>query len=329
MARVFIDGFEDGKGSLWDNNAYSSPIIRSVSGCTGSYCGTGQAQKTFSDSYSFLYVAFKWSDYDAMWSGRQICSFKNGNTILAAINFESDYGHLCIYEGNENTLLAEGSVDITAGRIWHRIEIYYLPHLTNGTFQVKVDGVLECNVSGVKTAPSTTNIDRFCFGEIPVTTGMGHAFDDLVIDDSDWIGNTYIQAIVPTGNTATGGKNEWDASTGNNWDCVNDKPYNDSDYISTNTVDEIENYATEDLTGSIISVKSIQVQARIAYEGAPTPTHVQLGVRCAGADYFADNKTPAASFSTVDRLLEHNPNGEVDWTESSVNALEMSVKATA
>jgi len=61
------------------------------------------------------------------------------------------------------------------------------------------------------------------------------------------------------------------SSAGANWDCVEEIPYSDADYVSTNVTGKTDLYEVTDLVGSIHSVKCVQVAARSIKEGSPTP----------------------------------------------------------
>jgi hypothetical protein len=87
--------------------------------------------------------------------------------------------------------------------------------------------------------------------------------DDVIFDDSTWVGPSSIQGLVPTGAGAT---TQFDPSTGSNYACVDEVPASDTDYIYTNTANDVDTYACGNLTGTINSVKAVQVQARCMQE---------------------------------------------------------------
>lgn len=327
MARLFIDGFETRGFDAWSviTGTPGTTITISASppaGMSGSYflrLTQGAARKNIA-AKSALYIAFKFA-----WSGtsdRNIINFYNGATLLGALQVESSTADLRTLWGT--TEIAVTNAGNLIGATVKLIEIYYLPHLSAGSFVVKVDGTTVLNSTGVKTAPSTSNIDGVLFGN--GSTFFTGDYDDIVFDDADWIGNTKIQGIVPSG---AGTTTQWDPSTGNNYACVDETPPSDTDYVSTNTTNEIDTYAMGDLAGAITSIKCVQIQARAAYEGAPTPTKIQLGCRSGGADYFATDISPGSTFAGITKLLETDPATEVAWTSDGVNAAEFGIKAVA
>lgn len=147
------------------------------------------------------------------------------------------------------------------------------------------------------------------------------------LDDSDWIGETFIQAVIPTNQGTT---NDWDPSTGFNYQCVDEVPASDTDYIKTNALNEIDLFVCNDLTGDIANIYCVQVQARAVKVGDPIPQNLQLAVRSGGGNYFSGDKelsavTPIPTFNP----WSVNPATATSWTESTVNALEIGVKAVA
>ena len=329
MARVFIDGFESGGLDQWSVIVDACVANNSQAGRTGTYClyapSYGCVRKTI-PAKSAIYMAFKFESNTSNLT-RPIVKFMNGATVLGALALETATLKLIAYKGDSATELGKSASAMSVSA-WKLVEIYYLPHLTDGAFQVKIDGVLEIDIDpatgNTSTAPSTTNIDTVQLGSSASLSAS--YFDDIVLDDAAWIGNTKIQGIVPTG---AGTTTQWDPSAGSNYACVDERPPADTDYVSTNTTNEIDTYAFGDLAGAISSIKCVQIQARAAYEGAPTPTHIRLGCRVNGVDYFATDLVPASSFGLISKILETDPDTEVAWTSDGVNAAEFGIKATA
>jgi hypothetical protein len=222
------------------------------------------------------------------------------------------------------TLLATGTIAINVGTPV-LIEVHYKPHDTAGVFQIRVGGVLDINFSG-DTTDGATAIDGIRIGG----DGNYYAsswFDNVVIDNAAWPGDTRIQAIWPS---APGDLAEWDPSSGQNWDCVDEIPYSDTDYVSTNVTGKTDLYEVTDLVGSIHSVRCIQVSARAIKEGSPTPQNLQLACRSGGANYFGENvPVPAVNPKPLTKLWDTNPATGQPWTKDEVNALQLGFKAVA
>lgn len=314
MARIFIDGFEGGDGSLWDYGSRPSNIYS-----TGAFDGTYRAYSTTAFkrsgfSFSEVYVAFRVSPsmhYETI-------AFLASGVTVACLHLGST-GYIQAYRGSSSgTLVATGTNNISEGE-WHLFEVHYLANDSTGRWEVKVDGIatLDIDYTGDTTSAGTT-IDavQFC----------GGSFDNIIFDDAAWIGDTRIQAIFPSGAGAT---TQWDPSTGSNYACVDEKPPSDTDYISTNVSDEIDTYAFGNLAGTISSVKCVQVQARALKEGASTPTKLALMSRVASTDYPSADKTLTVNAQGYFDVLNVNPNTSAAWLEAGVNGSEFGVKSRA
>ena len=319
MAREFIDGFESDSLTLWVSTGGSLDTA-STYGMDGSYCAILQSTINYKvvtarDAY---YMSF------LMRSATSGCNVAvnigNGTTVLGRVHFTTTAG-IKAYRDDGVTLLDTGDTILNINTTY-LIEAYYLPKTDGtGSFIVKVNGVEEINYTG-QTSNSALQIDRVTI----VVPANSCYLDNFILDSSDWIGRTKIQAIVPTG---AGTTTQYDPSTGSNYACVDELPYSDTDYISTNTPDEIDTYATGNMTGDVGSVKCVQLQARTKYEGSSAVTKLDLAVRSGGTNYFSADKTLTTSYTTESNLWETNPNTSTAWTETTVNAMEIGVKAKA
>jgi len=325
MARIFMDGFETGDIYLWTTNDTSTANTTMAAGFSGTYCcfvSAGHIEKVLPSSKTELYIAFKYYTPNT-YSYNSILTLKDSaGTIIASVSKPSS-GFLTLRRGDAyGTLLATGTHVV--GQKAFLIEVRYKPLNSGGVVQVKLDGVLEIDYSG-DTTNGLEDVQRLKMGNEPNGTYFSGYFDDFIVDDANWIGNTKLGIIVPDG---TGTTNNWTASAGNAWDCLNEKPPVDTDYVYSNTTNQIATYAMTTIA-SMNSVKSIQLQARAAYEGSPTPTKIQLGVRASGTDYFATDLSPPVSFGMLTKILELNPADSAAFEQADIDALEVGVKATA
>lgn len=328
MARIFIDGFENNSMEFWSvagNNYIASSS--GVPGFKGNYCmriyQNGYALKTLSTPLASMKMAFKIQKIFSGGYDRDLVRFLDSadNTCLSLI-FNNISHKLEARLGSYNgTLLASGNTVFNSGETRH-IEIAYAPLNSGGILTVRFGGVNELTYTGDTTA-GLENITKIIFGTASSDYGVDMFLDDVVIDNTNWIGNTYIQKGQVSG---AGTTTQFTPSAGANYQCIDEIPYSDTDYNSSNTVGHIDTFPITAITGAIISVKSVQLEARIAYEG--TPTHIQLGCRSGGVNYFADDFLPILSFRKVSKILELNPDGNIEWTKSAVNAMEIGYKLT-
>jgi len=322
MARVFIDGFESQKwlasqGGLWD--VASGAGLSVQTGYETGYAFGTPANSSNLDKYlpsaASYFIGFHFKGY--FYS--KVFRFMNGTTVLGLLYYNAATGHFYAYKGDQATLLQEGTIVVNAND-WCHIQMYYLPHATAGTFTVKVNGVQDFSFSG-STSPSTLNIDRI--GLLCNGGSSGTYFDNVVVDDSAWPGVSRIALLTPSG---AGNSTQWDPSTGANYACVDEVPYSDTDFISTNVVDEVDTYAMSDLPGTAAVVKCVQVSARARKEGSGPP-NIAIACRTTGGDYYSADQSLQSSFASQSKLWETNPGTAAAWTTSEVNAMEIGIKS--
>jgi len=326
MARIFIDGFESGDLGQWLVMG-GSPTINSgaLAGKSGTYylslpvSGT-YVKTSLPSTYSTVYGAFKlWMSgpgleapffylhSDANEVFRLSYGYTNGNTIKFYIGG--------VYVNTSAQTLVLNALQL--------VEFYFYIADSSGRVVVKVNGITVIDYTG-DTKPSTFSTVNTMF----LFAGSGQfVFDDVILDDANWIGPTSIQGLAVTG---AGSTTQFDPSTGSNYACVDEIPPSDADYISTNVANEIDTYACGDLTGTINSVKAVQVQARCVQEGSPAVPKIQLVTRPTSTDRVSASKSiQTFAPGVVSNIWELNPDDSAAWESADVNGMEIGVKAVA
>ena len=324
MARVLIEGFESGDLKSWVTHG-SCDITAAKEGMSGNSCmrlyNSGSWALCDFPAASSYYFAGKVQHENSLYPNK--IYFQNSGDEQVHIVFKEDYP-LEVKRGN--TSLATGIKTIPPLQT-HLIEIYVFISDSSGRVIVKVNGITDIDFTGDTQNISGNNLInqiRFYVGNYYKTY-----WDDIIIDDSNWIGETRIMGLSPTGAGAT---TQWTPSTGSNWQNVDEKPADDADYNSVNEVDKIDTFTIEDMSsinGIVNNIKCIQVQARASKDGTPTPQNLNLVVRIGGSNYFSADKEVPTDFETLYNIWEKNPNSGVDWTESGINAMEIGYKSKA
>jgi len=320
MARVFIDGFEAGSLGLWDSCTMSLETANPLDGLYSAKGYNGQrAQKNLPAALSELFVAFRFKATSISFTSR-IFELRNGTTVVGSV--ELDGNRFRVLRGTA-TVLATGDVLISANNI-NLLEIRFKPADVGGIFQLKVNGVLDIDFTG-DTTEGPTDIDNVrLYAESP---SLYHYFDNVVIDDAEFPGNTRIAGIKPIG---VGSTTQWEPLEGSNWDCVDEAPPSDSDYISTDIPDEMDLFAASDLPSGVSSVKCVQLQARAWKEGnSQNVQNLKLACRTSQTNYFSDNFEVQTSAKDFAKLWQTNPHTAQAWTRDEVNAMEIGVVAVA
>jgi len=327
MAREFIDGFESGGLGLWNVTiAGGKPVIISTSGLDmdGSYCvdmntGSSAYLQRGMVAASEKYFAFRYRPANSS-AGILIWVYKDA-TCIGHLRRYTVTGVVQAYVGT-SSLVASGTIPMSINTT-HRIELYYKIADSGGRIVVKINGVIDIDFTGDTKPGADTTMNSVYLGGVPAMAPYCY-FDNLVIDDAAYPGNTRIQGIVPTG---AGNLTQWTPSAGSNWDCVEEVPPSDTDYVSINSVDQVDLYGMGSLVGSIGSIQCVQVQARCVKEGTPTPQNIQLAVRSGGTNYFSGNKAVPTVVGAVCNLWAVNPNTSNPWTQSGVDDMEAGIKS--
>jgi len=225
------------------------------------------------------------------------------------------------------TLLDAGAIELKQDTTY-LIKVRYKPATSGGVIQTWVDGVADIDYTG-DTTYGADDIKSFRFGRSGAVFDNAYCYiDDVVVSTTDITQNLRIGGKAITG---AGTTTQWDPSTGANYECVNEVPPVHTDYNSTNTTNEIDTFALADATESIASIAAVQVELSCAYEGTPTPTHIQHVIRSNGTDYpsTVDKSPPSAFGAPVVHIWETDPQDSGAWTEARLNAIEVGYKATA
>lgn len=325
MARVFIDGFESGDHDLWDAENNATVISSAGLDMDGDYCldllGLNEyIQKTITADDE-MYFAFLFHTDNA--SQKAILTVYNSGTLLVHIGRNSSSGLL---EANRGSTLIDTGTNVLSVDTTYLIEVRIKIADAGGIIQTKVNGILDIDFTGDTKTDANTQFNQVRLGYGPSGEWCYAYFDNFIMDDAGWIGDTKIQALVPTGAGTTTG---WTPSAGANWACVDEKPANDADYVSINANDVVDTYVAGNMVGTISAVKCVQIQSRAKTDGAPTPTNLKLVVRSGGTDYFSGDKTVPVAVKSLWNLWEANPADAGAWEEADVNAMEIGVKSAA
>jgi hypothetical protein len=326
MARELIDGFESGDLGLCSGQDPGAKVKTPVpTGMYGNYCcdlsTLGWYIKYNLVAADEKYFAFK--IYPTSTSHVRMLTIYKGATVLMSLRRNVTSGKVELYIGS--TLTATGTAVLSAS-VTYLIELRYKIADAGGVAQVKVQGILDIDYSGDTKPGADTQMDSMTIGS--VSTSYCYAYvDDIIVDTAAWIGDTRIQGVFPEG---AGSVTEWTPSTGANWECVNEVPPDDADYVSLNAIDLSDLYTMQNLAGAIASIKCVQIQARAVKEGAPTPQNLKLLCRTHDITYpSAAKAVPATIPKQLYNIWETNPNTTNPWTVQEVSDMEAGFKSAA
>lgn len=333
MGRIFIDGFESGGMDLWEGIT-GSPSVSSAQAHTGTYAlrtGVGSVIDYVTKSIAALStIYFKFSFYLTAVGSSGGGIFQLSDSVGAQISlFISASRYLELRRGSPSGTTLGTSLNPIPMNTWCLIEGKITIANTGGIGQIKLNGALEIDYTGdtqYQTGNTATRVmlGSICLGGANMTAQYT---DDLVLDDAAWIGDTKIQGLRVSG---AGAAAQWTPSAGANYECVDEVPAADADYVSTTAADQLDLFAATDPEGAIANIRCVQVQARVVKEGSPMPQNIQMACRTGGGNYFSSSLAmPAGVPKSVCKVWENNPNTGAAWTPAEVSGLEIGYKSAA
>jgi hypothetical protein len=264
--------------------------------------------------------------------------FSEGTTAHICIRSNSD-GSISIVRGryDSGTTLATSAAGVIPASGWNYYEAKATIHDSTGYVEVRKNGVNVVSFTGdTRNGGATGLIDRLHTGDGALFGGPndgGTGYDDLYYADSDtgevtdFVGDCKVETIKPT---AEGAASDFTPSAGSDNALNVDENTSDGDttYNASNTVGHIDSYVMADLSTVAGSVKGVQVMTVMRKDDA--------GSRSARARILSNavagngaTRALSDSYQWYADVFEHNPDGDVDWTISSVNAMQAGVEVVS
>ena len=210
---------------------------------------------------------------------------------------------------------------------WNVIEVMFTPADSGGRFVIKINGATVADYTGdTRNTGTAGRVSALKLGLI--TAGIAEMFvDDIVISDSAYPGTGGLWVLPVTGN---GDLQEWTASAGAQYECVNDLPGDFTNYIYASGavagVDSNFEFANLPLTPTAIGPVMLVAQARAAAPGS-----VSMRTIAYSGATVANGTTVGVDVGTVEltQIMDVDPATSAAWSESAVNALKGGVGITA
>jgi len=226
---------------------------------------------------------------------------------VQSLNLTTD-GHLDI-NGTKGTAILNDNT-------WYRIEV--MSDNASDTIKTRVDGVADISFSG-----SVPAFNYFWLGASDTEEQtFEFYYDDLSllgtdnISETGWIGGGEVVILLPDGNESI--STNWIASTGLNWECIDEIPPSLSDYILATASDSY--YAT--LSNVTINGTIRAVQA----------SEIRVGLDESNLNVYANSTNYLTSFGsseagvTTRHLVVNDPG--TPWTQTLLNNTTIGVEAS-
>jgi len=219
-----------------------------------------------------------------------------------------------------------GSYPISANE-WYYLEIKYYVHNTAGYIEWRINEQTIVTYSG-DTYYSTPYPTNFNF---PIDWDDDTYLDDLyILDDSgsennDFLGDIRIDAVFPNG---AGNYAQLAPSVGNNYECVDEDLFDNSDYVFSANVGDKDSYTYEDVPTDLDDAAIYAVALNSSCKRTVAANNIQLKnmVRQGGADYSQTARSVSDDFTTKQDIITEDPSDSNPWTKAKINSAEFGVE---
>lgn len=323
-----------GSGSGIANFSLQSGQGRNGGSCIRSLAAANNYVLRAFDNQQTWGVAFAFR-VSGVTTSNPIISFFDGTSTQCDLRINTS---LQLYVTRNNTTLGIAASALSANT-WNHIEVKCKIDNSTGTLEVRVN---EVAVIGPLTGQDTQNTSNayanvIILGYFGGVGGLGNLdWDDIIIwdgqatdssgnpDINDFIGDCALNWSIPNG---AGTSTQFTPDSGSNYSRVADATVDDdTSYVESSTLNNIDSYAIANLPTTVQSVKSL---ATIHYCRKTDAGGKQMGsvIRTGATNYLHPNNIYLGdSYQYQFRNWGTNPNTLAAWTVSDVNGIESGQK---
>lgn len=222
--------------------------------------------------------------------------------------------------------------------VWYRIEVSYDDSNANNTITARLEGVEFASGNGGNLGGNGC----IQLGALFDSSTMDINFDDVAVNDESGSYQTSFPGegrIIHLNTSASGDNSSWTASTGNAWDCIDETPPSDTDYIDTSTLNAISDFNVSDSgLDSNVTVSLVSVGARHRNGTASATSAYQLRVKKAASgtvsatgDIIPNTTTASTHTTAAPHVYQLNTYVDPDssaWTKTTLDSMQVGVKET-
>lgn len=334
MAMRRACGFEAGDLGVVDAYYTTAPTISAVQARSGTYSclNSGTTQIRFNTNVLgqaewFIQVGLYITAFNITWGGTTLILYDRvGQNVYVYVNPAT--GLFTVSRTYANPL-GNSAVPILMNQ-WICLELHVVIDNANGVIQLKQNGALIIDLAGVDTMTDFAEVVAVGIGSDPTAAfrqGFTGYIDDFVANDTTGVYNTSwtqelgLWPVIPEGVGAT---TLLTPTVGNNWDCVEEAPPNDGDYVYSDVVDNFDTYEATDV-GVAGLVRGVVKWVR-AREDVGSPRDVAMMWRIDGTDYTGADLGIDVGFAYYNEVEETSPDTGVPFTTTEINNAEIGVK---
>lgn len=259
-------------------------------------------------------------------------SQENNNHIYISCD-PSGYLYAARVDNGGDVTVATSSSPVVIANAWYHYEVKVVFDATNGSIEVRQEGVRKLYVTGIRTTSNVSGTTASC-GNVVIAnsggSGAGPLFyikDYIVWDgtgaqDNDFFGSCQVYKLLPSGDVSLG----WTPSTGTTgYNLINETtPDDDTTYISAASALS-STFNLTDTPVDTTSVKSVMVVHRSRkLDGGDG--NVKVSLVGSGTENGTDRPITTAYTYWFD-VFDLAPDG-LGWTKVKADAVEVTIART-
>lgn len=195
----------------------------------------------------------------------------------------------------------------------------------SGWVNVYINGLLKLSYSG-----DTGDVDivEMYFGKVAAPSTCEFHMDDVYLDDTTGEGAPALPPLLrfyyvsPNG---AGNYTQWTPSAGSNYQCVDEIPPDDADYVETNVVDEFDSYAMATIT--LEAAQTLYAVIPTVYARRYDLTEqLALGTRYSATDLVGSDQLLVTAEKFYFERQTTKPGGGA-WDQSALDGFEFLMKS--
>lgn len=262
--------------------------------------------------------------------------FRDGNNAQLVSLCVSPTGIIQIRRnGLEGTIIASSSGPVLVANAWQHIEMKTLISDTVGTVEVRVEGIVVINATGLDTSGSgLTTAGIFAATDNRQNTSAGIAWwiKDLAIWDStgsfnnDFLGSITVYELLTSSDVAF----PWSASTGTTgFNLIDETPPNDdTDYIyASDPPPAASKFGLTNLPADVTSVKGLYAVVR-SKKTDGGDGFLQVGMISGVSTGLGTDRPITTAYTYWTDVFEVDPATSTSWTPIAVDAAQLQLNRT-
>lgn len=340
---IFMDGFDHYATAditkKWNSNGGTIGVSsgRRSGGAYISGSGSGGSiSKTFPASETWV-IGFAYRTPTLPTIGiNNLLALVDASTVQCSLRLNQD-GTLEVLRGSATAVTGGKSILSLSQATFYYIEfkVTIADAIGADTCKVRVNGVDWVTVTTGQDLKASSNAtaNEVRIGQNSSNGVTSQAYDDLYICDqtgstnNNFLGDVRIDTIYPT---SDGNYSQFTCSTGSShFALVDEATPNTSDYNAGSTVGDRDCYGMDNLSALVSqTIYGVQVNAALMKDDAGTKS-AAVFVRSSSTNDDGASSALGTTQTYVSQVFETDPNGEIAWTETTVNAMEAGVIVTA